>query len=486
MKKVAIYSRVSTQEQASEGYSIGEQQERLKMYCNAHGWILVQSYVDPGYSGASTDRPALQNLIRDVPKGLFDTVLVYKLDRLSRSQKDTMQLIEDVFLANHVDFISMSENFDTGTPLGRAMIGILSVFAQLERDQIKERMGMGKEARAKEGKWSGGSTVPVGYTYNAADNMLYIDDYEAMQVKEVFEQFLSGVPYKTIADSLNKKGYSYTGRSGHVGIWDAKRIKYVLTNKLYIGYIRHHNQWYKGEHQPIIDEITFQKAQSLSQQKYQDNEKYRKKRQGQTSYLGGLIYCKHCGGRYAKQNGVKWKNLDRPEYYTCYSRSKKVPKMIKDPNCMNKNWRMIDLDNIIFDELKKLSLNPDYINTLKEKDNEKINSTDKASLIKKEVKKLEEQISRFLDLYGNGMFTIEQVGSKVGPLNEKKLALEEELLSLNSETTLLSEDEALNIVKDFDSVLEYGDFDKIRLVIESLIRYIELDNEDVYIHWKFA
>ena len=170
----------------------------------------------------------------------------------------------------------------------------------------------------------------------------------------------------------------------------------------------------------------------------------------------------------------------------CYSRSKKVPKMVKAPNCQNKNWRMCDLDNIIFDELKKISLNPDYINTLKEKENIKTDSADKSTLIKKEIKKLEEQISRFLDLYGNGMFTIEQVSNKVGPLNEKKLALEEEILNLNSEITPLSEDEALNIVKDFDSVLEYGDFDKIRLVIESLIRYIELDNEDVYIHWKFA
>lgn len=124
-----------------------------------------------------------------------------------------MHLIEDVFMVNNIDFISMNENFDTSTPLGRAMIGILSVFAQLERDQIKERMGMGKEARAKEGKWQGGSTVPVGYEYDIASGQLVINEYEAIQVREVFNMVLAGVPYKTIAETLTDKGYTYNSKT---------------------------------------------------------------------------------------------------------------------------------------------------------------------------------------------------------------------------------------------------------------------------------
>ena len=148
---VALLARVSTQEQAINGHSIGEQIERMHKYCDAMGWTVYKEYTDAGYSGANTDRPALQRMIRDIKAGKINKVLVYKLDRLSRSQKDTLYLIEDVFLANNTDFVSMSENFDTSTPFGRAMIGILAVFAQLEREQIKERMQMGKEARAKEG-----------------------------------------------------------------------------------------------------------------------------------------------------------------------------------------------------------------------------------------------------------------------------------------------------------------------------------------------
>ena len=126
-------------------------------------------FTDGGYSGGNTSRPALTELLSAVQKHQADAILVYKLDRLSRSQKDTLTLI-DTFLQNNCDFISMTENFDTSSPFGRATIGMLSVFAQLEREQIKERMSMGKEGRAKEGKWHGGYYTPVGYDYK--DGML--------------------------------------------------------------------------------------------------------------------------------------------------------------------------------------------------------------------------------------------------------------------------------------------------------------------------
>ena len=163
--RVAVYVRVSTNEQAEEGHSIGVQTEKLQAYCVARGWEVFKVYTDPGFSGSNMDRPALKSLFSDIESGLINTVLVYKLDRLSRSQRDTLYMIEDVFLAQGVDFISMTENFDTSTPLGRAMIGILSVFAQLEREQIKERMAMGNIARAASGLWRGGSGAPIGYDY---------------------------------------------------------------------------------------------------------------------------------------------------------------------------------------------------------------------------------------------------------------------------------------------------------------------------------
>lgn len=189
MKKAGLYIRVSTLEQAQEGYSIGAQKERLIAFCKAHDWAIADIYVDGGYTGANLDRPGMQKLISEI--GKMDVVLVYKLDRLSRSQKDTLYLIEEVFLPNNVDFVSMNESFDTSTPFGRAMIGILSVFAQLEREQIKERTQMGRIARAKQGLYHGGGCMPIGYDYK--DGKLVVNEYEAIQIKKIFEWYIGGM-----------------------------------------------------------------------------------------------------------------------------------------------------------------------------------------------------------------------------------------------------------------------------------------------------
>ena len=111
MHKVAIYVRVSTTSQVDEGYSIDEQKAKLTSYCDIKDWNIYEIYTDGGFSGSNTERPALEQLIRDAKRRLFDTVLVYKLDRLSRSQKDTLYLIEDVFLENDIEFVSLLENF---------------------------------------------------------------------------------------------------------------------------------------------------------------------------------------------------------------------------------------------------------------------------------------------------------------------------------------------------------------------------------------
>ena len=149
------YVRVSTENQL-ENYSIEEQTMRIRSYCQAKGWHLIKIYTDGGYSGGNINRPALQQMLTDMKRGTVDAIIVYKLDRLSRSQKDTLTLIEDHMLSAGVDFISINENFDTSSPFGRAMIGILSVFAQLEKDQITERFTMGRIGRSKAGYYHGG------------------------------------------------------------------------------------------------------------------------------------------------------------------------------------------------------------------------------------------------------------------------------------------------------------------------------------------
>ena len=480
MGKVACYVRVSTQEQAKEGYSIGEQMERLQDYCKAMRWEVLKIYTDPGYSGGDTNRPGLKEMIKDVEAGLVEKVVVYKLDRLSRSQLDTLYLIEKVFLTNNTDFVSMSENFDTSTPFGRAMIGILAVFAQLEREQIKERMGMGKEARAKDGKWHGGSTPPIGYDYDAATEELIINEYEAMQINEVYDMFLNGTPLRTIERMFTEKGYTHKH-----GTWTPTCMRRVMRNKTNIGYIKHRDQWYPGEQEPIVSDEKFYAAVRLLDNRADQYKLAGVKPGAQTTYLGGILICKHCGGKYSKTGGYIRKGRQTRTYYSCYSRCKKVKAMVKDPNCQNKNWLMNELDGLVFAEIRKLALDPDYIHKLMKEHEKNSDTGEKLAILQKEVDKLDAQISRFMDLYGIGKFTIDQVSSKIDPLNEQRNALIKEMDALQAESGELTVEETLQIVESFDDLLDEGDFDKIRLAIETLIYHVELDNEKLKIQWKF-
>ena len=151
--KAAIYIRVSTDAQFEEGYSVDAQKEQLTAYCVSKGIKDQEYYIDGGWSGSNIERPEIERLISDVKDGKISCVIIYKLDRLSRSQKDTLYLIEDLFMPNNVDFVSLTESLDTSTPTGRAMIGILAAFAQLERETIRIRTRMGMNERVKAGYW---------------------------------------------------------------------------------------------------------------------------------------------------------------------------------------------------------------------------------------------------------------------------------------------------------------------------------------------
>lgn len=474
--KVVIYVRVSTQEQAKEGYSINEQIERLKKYAELMGWTVVEIFVDGGYSGGNIYRPALQDMIRFVKTENIDKVLVYKLDRLSRSQKDTLFLIEDVFLKNNTDFISLNENFDTATPFGRAMIGILAVFSQLEREQIKERMTMGREARAKEGYYSGNGTIIIGYDY--IDSELIVNDYESMLVNEVFNQFVNGTPIKTIASNLNKKGLTHKH-----GEWNDMSIKRMLRNRHYIGEVKFDKKWYVGKQTPIIPNDVFNKAQETLKYRQDNAHKFNNKHK---SYLSGFIWCAQCGARYHHHHWKAKSDTTRAANYSCYSRTKKLTKMIKDPNCRNKIYQVDELENIIFSEILKLDNAPNRIDSIRNS-KKKPNNEEKIGLIKAETKELSNQISKLMDLYSVSGITMEDVDKKIEPLAIKRTKLVKELERLTAKEEVgLTNDEIFDVVAVFKEALKEESLDDARLAISTLIKRIDIDNDNVTIHWNFA
>lgn len=471
---VALYIRVSTQEQAKEGYSIGEQTERLTKYAQAHDWNIYKVYTDPGFSGSNINRPALLKLIEDAKVHKFDKVVVYKLDRLSRSQKDTLMLIEDILLSNNVDFVSMNENFDTSTPFGKAMIGILAVFAQLEREQIKERMGMGRQARAKQGKWNGGRYIPYGYDYK--NGKLVINDYEAMIVEEIFTLAAQNKSSYAIAEILDKKGYKTRNRS-----WNDPTIRKMLESQIYIGFIKYEGKYYKGEHDPIISVELFEKAREAIERRKKDYD-YIKPGGRATTYLSGMIYCARCGCKYNLNSSSHKKDGEnvRIVYYGCRGRYSRGDAALKNINCDNIRWEVDKLTDLVFNEIRQLSFDPDYV-----KAHSNPPSKAEKKKISADITKINNQISKLMDLYSIGSVPIEIVEDKIKDLTNKKAILEARLDEINAAKDPAESIKKLSkLLKKFPDILKNGDFDEIRAVLAGIIDKIEIDGEDVSIYWN--
>lgn len=470
--RVAIYVRVSTVEQAKEGYSVQEQIKRLTKFCEAHGWIVYKIYIDAGCSGSNTERHELQEMLKAVEAGAVDAVLVYKLDRLSRSQRDTLNLI-DRFLKNNVEFISMSESFDTSTPYGRAMIGILATFAQLERDMFRERVEVGKQGRAEEGKFHGGKYAPVGYTY--VNGQLVVNEFEAMQIKEAFRMFTSRASVNSICDRLNNAGMTHRNK------WSNPAMKYVLQNRSYLGYTKHKDGYYKGQHEPIIDEETFNKAQEL----FKEREGKAAKAFSHTCYLGGLIWCGKCGARYYKRYVRKNKEGVHNHTYSCYSRTKQNKSQVRDENCKNDHILMDEFDEKIFEMVKSLRTDPNAIVNIQESSRD-ADTALQIEVMRIKIEEIDEQMSRYADLYAIGNMDMASLKKKVEVLAEDKKGLEGEIAQLSNISSLTNEN-VIDLSMAFSEALDNGSFDDVKFILSELIEKIVIeDSENIRIHWSFS
>lgn len=247
--KACVYTRVSTSEQAMEGYSIEEQERMCKAAIVSKGWEYIGTYSDPGISGRTMDRLGLQKMIRAIERGEIQAVVIYKLDRLSRKQRDTMTIIEDIFLENDVDLVSLNETLDTSTPWGRAMIGILSSFNQMESENIQMRTAMGKEAKATKGGYAGGKP-PLGY--KSVNGELVVVEEEAEIVRLIYKLRKDGMTMVNIAEELNKRGL----KTKQGNEFRHSAIQGILNNKeMYLGHYRYGiGHFFKNHHDAIIKE----------------------------------------------------------------------------------------------------------------------------------------------------------------------------------------------------------------------------------------
>lgn len=260
--RCAIYTRKSSEEGLEQEFnSLDAQREACEAYIasqRSEGWVLVRDqYDDGGISGGTLERPALKQLLADIEDGLIDVVVVYKIDRLSRSLMDFSKLVE-VFDRNGVTFVSVTQSFNTTTSMGRLTLNILLSFAQFEREVTAERIRDKIRASRQRGMWMGG-IVPLGYRVD--NRKLVIEETEAARVKMIFERFVSIGSATVLAKALAAENV----RTRRGKLVDKGVLYKLLNNRVYIGEAVHKGESYPGEHKPIIDRALWDKVHAILQ-----------------------------------------------------------------------------------------------------------------------------------------------------------------------------------------------------------------------------
>jgi site-specific DNA recombinase len=268
--RCAIYTRKSTEHGLElEFNSLDAQRDACEAYIKSQasqGWkALPQHYDDPAYSGGNLDRPALQQLLKDIDAGRIDVIVVYKIDRLTRSLADFAKLVE-AFDAKSISFVAVTQQFNTTTSMGRLTLNVLLSFAQFERELSSERVRDKVAASRRKGKWTGG-TVPLGY--DAKDKKLVINKAEAETVRYIFKRYLELRSFGKLVEDLDAKGIVTKRRDTKVKKFNGGipftygPLAYFLKNRIYIGETGHKEKWFAGEHAAIVDRKIFDQVQQL-------------------------------------------------------------------------------------------------------------------------------------------------------------------------------------------------------------------------------
>jgi site-specific DNA recombinase len=447
--KVALYTRVSTEEQAKEGFSLSAQLEKMKAFCFSQGWQIYKEFTEEGRSAKDLERPQLQSLLKEMNH--FDVVLVYKLDRLSRNVSD-INILLNTFEKNNVAFKSVTEPYDTTTAQGKLLINIFASLAQFERDQLAERTHMGMTRKHEEGQRNGGN-APFGY--DLINGELVINPEESKWVKFIFDQFeLKG--RNVIAKELNRNGV----RSKKDTLFNPSMVTYIAKNPVYYGYLRwnyrHKNgkRTYEeiivpGKHKPIITKEQFDKVNRRMK------ERVNKGHKGHAIYpFTGILKCKRCG---KKLNGAKRNKADG-SVYRFYKCSGRFTQGICDMPVIGEN--VVD-----FEFANKLNLDDIEFQVPTEE------SVD-IKAIEKELKKVRSRIERLEELYIDGDIPKKKYRERLEIEQKKETELSQ---SLNVDNETMSPEEIKETIHDFTNDWSELSFEERKKWVHLFFDYIEIE-----------
>ena len=359
--RCAIYTRKSTEENLdSEFNSLDAQREAAENYIASQrqeGWIaLPDRYDDGGFSGGTMERPALQRLLDDVQAGKVDCVVVYKVDRLSRSLLDFTRIIE-LFERHNVSFVSVTQQFSTTSSMGRLTLNMLLSFAQFEREVTAERIRDKVAATKRKGKYCGGPPV-LGYSVDRERKRLVVNAQEAELVRHVFERFVRTGSTTELAKELNAEGHrtkSWTTKTGQTrpgASWNKAHIYHLLNNSLYIGEVSHKGNRYPGEHEAIVSRDLWDKAHAILETNYRA--RAAKTRAETPALLRGIIRCAHCGCAMGPTFSRRRDKLYR--YYLCVHASKNGY-----DSCPTRSLSAREIEGAVVNQLRAILRTPELL-----------------------------------------------------------------------------------------------------------------------------
>lgn len=463
--KAALYVRVSTLEQATEGYSVGVQKEKLQKYAEAQSYDIAGIYSDEGFSGKDLMRPAMEKLLEDVRGDKIDVVLIYKLDRLSRHVKDVLELVE-LFDKYKVSLYSLNENLDLSSPFGRAALKMSATFSELERETIVERMEMGKHARARSGKYSCPGKSPFGYKLNKEADRLEIVPEEAEAIRDMYAKYIDGYSFRKLYAYCKEKYPDIRFFS------NSMCCKPVIERPMYAGYFTHNGELVKAtNYEPIISYETYLQAQEAIKRNMT------KRAHDNTPYiLTGLVFCGKCGRAFCgkrrthKENGtIKYTYTS----YGCAARMKYNRAEHGENPCANTIYPTDELEEIIEDAIRNLEFT------------EFVTPQTTTGIIDKlltENAALKKQKDRILDLYLNESIDKDTYTEKFDTINKQ---ISRNLAVIESEKQTLSEFPTVSIDYLKERQRNYPTATKAekQRFLRQIIKQIVIDGRKITINW---
>jgi len=471
--RCAIYTRKSTEEGLEQEFNTLDAQrdsgENFLASQRLEGWIcLPDHYDDGGFTGGNMDRPALRRLLKDIEAGKIDCVVVYKVDRLSRSLLDFAKMME-TFDKHNVSFVSVTQQFNTATSMGRLILNVLLSFAQFEREMISERTRDKIAATRRKGKYGGGRPV-LGYNRDPRGPRLVVNDDEAARVRTIFTLYLELQTVAAVVQEMNRRGWTNkswtTSKGQRLGGQPFTRITlhYLLKNPIYIGMLRYKEDLYEGEHNSIVDRDVWQRVQAqLATNGRQGNPAIRNKVGG---LLRGLLSCSACNTTmmhtFTSKNG---RRLYR--YYVCSNAKKRGAR-----SCPSRSIPAEELEQFVIQQIRKIGSDEALLaKTIEQAGRQSKNA---AVELKAEQRQLQRQFERcnaeMIALAsqivpGNGQVTgqLAELQERIGALERRAAEVREELCALDRHT--LDAHEIAQALSEFNPVWSMlTDREKIRII----------------------